>query len=132
MDSPEAAKRKPLRLRDYNYDSAGYYFITICTEGKRHLLGHIVGAGVPDGPQMSLSPAGKIVDAQIKEMASHYDNIDVPKYVLMPNHIHLIIVVTGHGTSRTPSPTNSTIPAFISTLKRFTNKKHGIPLWQRG
>lgn len=50
----------------------------------------------------------------------------------MPNHVHFIITVAAHGgSSRTPTPTNAKLPAFVSTWKRFTNKKAGVSLWQR-
>jgi hypothetical protein len=67
-------------------------------------------------------------------MCRHYEYIDIPHYVIMPNYIHMIILVSdnegnetsngnrgmsrlGNGTSRTPSPTNAVIPALVSTLK---------------
>ena len=49
----------------------------------------------------------------------------------MPNHIHFLVHVEENGTSRTPSPTNKTLPVLVSTIKRFSNKKCGIQLWQR-
>ena len=92
----------------------------------------IVGGGVLDAPLPELSDYGKIIDNQIITMNSIYKNINVEKYVIMPNHIHLLIFVdnTG-GTSGTPSPTNAVIPAFVSTLKRFCNKQAGKDLFQR-
>ena len=63
-----------------------------------------------------------------------YENIKVDKYIIMPNHIHMILIVENdykNGTSGAPSPTNETVPSFVSMLKRFTNKKAGRSLWQR-
>ena len=57
------------------------------------------------------------------------------KYVVMPNHIHLIIAIRNdvveNGMSRTPSPTNAIIPHVISTFKRFCNKEIGKKIFQR-
>ncbi len=66
-------------------------------------------------------------------MSEFYKHISVDKYVIMPNHIHLILSITDFsiGTSRTPSPTNSETSKFISTFKRFCNKEYGKNIWQR-
>ena len=72
-------------------------------------------------------------------MNNIYKDVSVEKYVIMPNHVHLLIVIDSYndsiydGTSRTPSPTrqNSVISSFISTLKRYTNKQIGYNIWQR-
>ena len=70
-------------------------------------------------------------------MNETYDSIQTEKYVIMPNHIHLLIYISnkeevfGKGTSRTPSPTNALIPQYISTLKRLCNKEFGQNIWQR-
>ena len=66
-------------------------------------------------------------------MNEFYDYICVDKYVIMPNHIHLLLSITNseNGTSRTPSPTNSIVAKFVSTFKRFCNKEYGIDIWQR-
>ena len=127
-------KRKPNRLQGCDYSSNGVYFVTICTQNKECVLSRIVGDGVLDVPKMMLSKYGKAVDEQIALMDSVYDNVIVEKYVIMPNHIHLLMRVENKsesGTSRTPSPTNSVIAIFVSTLKRFTNKNVGKKLWQR-
>ena len=125
-------KRKPNRLKNFDYSQNGIYFVTICTKGKEKLLCNIVGGGVLDAPHIRLSLFGKIVDRQINIMNSIYHNIKAEKYVIMPNHIHLLInVCNENGTSGTPSPTNSVIPAFVSTLKRLCNKKAGCNIFQR-
>lgn len=127
-------KRKPNRLQGYDYSSNGVYFVTICTQNKECVLSRIVGGGILDAPKIELSKYGKAVDEQIALMNSMLDNVIVEKYVIMPNHIHLLIRIenkSDSGTSRTPSPTNSVIAMFVSTLKRFTNKNAGKKLWQR-
>ncbi len=130
-------KRKPTRLKDFDYSTPGRYFITICTEHRRELLCKIVGDGVPDVPKNILSYYGEIADKYITQMKDFYDNIKNDKYVIMPNHIHLILFVSesensfNGGTSRTPSPTNSVVTNFISTFKRFCNKEYNTNIWQR-
>ena len=82
-------------------------------------------------PQIILSEYGIIIDKQIIEMNNHYDNLEINNYVIMPNHIHILISVYNNGMSRTPSPTNNIIPSFISTLKRLVNKKVSHNIFQR-
>ena len=131
-------KRKPNRLPRFDYGTVGAYFITICAREKKKVFGRVVGGGVLDAPRMSPSPHGKIVIAQLEAMTNFYPDLQIEKYVVMPNHIHFIVVVTQgpSGASRTPPPTevraNQTIPAFVSTLKRMTNRTAGVQLWQRG
>ena len=138
--------RKPNRLKNYDYSENGVYFITVCTKDMKCILSQIardksVGDGVLDVPQIKLTNYEKIVNDRIIEMNSVYKNVNVEKYVIMPNHIHLLIIIDNYsediaadsGTSRTPSPTkqNSIISSFISTLKRYADKQIGYNIWQR-
>ena len=126
----EREQRKPTRLEEYDYSSPGAYFITVCTDRRRQILSQIVGGGVLDAPRVELSVYGKIVERRISVMNGIYQDVKVDKYVIMPNHIHLILRVTG-GSSGTPTPTCSRVSSFISTLKRMTNKEIGQNVWQR-
>lgn len=125
--------RKPNRLKDYDYSTSGAYFITICTKEHKCILSRIVGDGVLDVPKTVLTEYGKIADNQLKTMSSFYEDIAIDKYVIMPNHIHLLISITdlGTGSSGTPTPTNEKIARFVSTFKRFCNKQYGGNIWQR-
>ena len=130
MDLP---KRKQIRLKEYDYSTDGAYFVTVCTKDKRHILSKIcVGGGIPDAPYIELTEKGEIVREQFEIMNHLYEDINVNHYVIMPNHIHFIIEIS-NGRSETPAPTraNAIVPKYISTFKRFTNKKCGIELWQR-
>ena len=129
----ELPKRKATRLKGYNYSLPGAYFVTICTKDKKSFLSKIiVGDGVLDVPQNKLTPCGQIADKYIKQLNAFYDNINVDKYVIMPNHIHFLLSIKdSNGTSRTPSPTDSALSKFISTYKRFCNEEYGKNLWQR-
>ncbi len=123
MDLPN---RKTTRLKDYDYSTPGAYFVTICTKDRKEILSHIVGTGVPDGPKNILSKYGEIAEKYIIEMTSFYNDISVDKYVIMPNHIHLLFRIHDcdikNGPPRTSVPTNSIISRFISTFKRFCTK----------
>ena len=146
----ELPKRKPTRLRNFDYSTMGAYFITICTEKRRKILSHVVednftatdmccsenvGGDVLDAPKnVELLPHGKIADKYINQLNDFYENIIVDKYVIMPNHIHIMLFVFEGGASRTSPPTvkqHSAVSRFVSTFKRFCNKDYGENIWQR-
>ena len=137
----ELPKRKSKRLKNYNYSQNGAYFLTMVTRDRQNLFGKIIAetadpiepfADEPI-PEMEISNYGMIVKHQIDEMASIYDYLDIEKYVIMPNHIHLIVMIhTDDDNSAPPTtPANAIISAFVSTLKRYTNRKMGVSAWQR-
>ena len=96
----EGPVRKQNRLKDYDYAQNGVYFVTICTKDKQKILCDIVGGGALDAPQIKLSTIGKIVDKYIQS-TNNIPEIAVHKYVIMPNHIHLLLsVCMENGTSR--------------------------------
>ena len=93
MDLP---KRKPTRLKGYDYSTPGAYFITICTQDRKELLSEIiVGDDAHIVPQNHLSNYGLICDKYINHINIKYENVTVDKYVIMPNHIHFIIFLHG-------------------------------------
>ena len=143
--------RKKIRLENYNYSSNGYYFLTICIKNKEKLLCKIVGDGAYDVPKTLLSEEGKIAEKYILS-TNKIKGVCVDKYVIMPNHIHLMIKIEDEeGTStfsaaasvgasapqrcppdtRTAFPTNEKIPHIVSTFKRFVNKETGKDIFQR-
>ncbi len=87
-------KRKHTRLKDYDYSTPGAYFITICTKDKKPILGEVIAGDELNKSQMRLSPIGKIANREISKIESHYDNVKIDKFVVMPNHIHLIVIIT--------------------------------------
>ena len=125
-------KRKSTRLKGYDYSTPGMYFLTICVKNRNHLLGKIVGCGNFDTPQMILSEYGKILDKYINLMSEKYSHITVDKYVIMPNHFHLILNITDlkSGASETAAPYNNETSKFISLLKRYCNREYGNNIWQ--
>ena len=129
----ELPKRKNTRLKCYDYDTPGYMFVTLCTEEKKKLLCDIVGTGLPDGPRIYDTAYGKVARKQLEQMADFYDGIRLEKYVIMPNHIHLLlrIMKTADGPSGRPVPTQNTrVSKFIGTFKRFCNREYGRNIWQ--
>ncbi len=142
IDKNELPNRKPTRLNTFDYNSSGAYFLTICTENRKKILSRIVGGDVLDAPncnvtyspkRVELSHYGKIADKIINELNDHNDDIKVDRYVIMPNHIHIILFVSASGASRTSPPTkqHSNVSRFVSTFKRFCNKECGEKIWQR-
>lgn len=91
----------------------------------------IVGDGACDVPQVRLSAIGQAVGSHVEDMASRYPMIRVDKYIIMPNHVHLLLRVEP-GTSQAPSPTNSAVAKWVSLWKRFCNRDCGASLFQRG
>ena len=84
---------------------------------------------------MELLPYGMVADKYIKQMNELYENIFVDQYVIMPNHIHLILAVREGGSPRTSTPTTkqtTSVSHFVSTFKRFCNKEYGRNIWQLG
>ena len=124
-------QRKNIRLANYDYSTPGAYFITICTEGRKCILSRIVGAGVLDVPNVELLPHGKIAAKYIAQLSEFYPDMNVESYVIMPNHIHILLRVL-EGPSGTPVPTkqNSKVSRLVSTFKRFCNKEYGQNIWQ--
>ena len=90
-------ERKQNRLQDYDYNQNGAYFVTICTQDRKPILSQIVGDGFP----VPKTP-GLIAETVIKEIPVKYPDVCVDKYVIMPDHIHLLIHIAGTGN---PSPT---------------------------
>ncbi len=123
-------KRKSLRLQGYDYSTDGCYFITICTENRKNMLSTIVGGDDLGAPKkIVLKPYGKIVEKYILSMEQAYDVINIENYIIMPNHIHMLILIDTYGLPRSSAPT---IPNVVTALKKFTNRDCKINLWQRG
>ena len=127
MDLPE---RKPLRLKEYDYSQNGAYFVTVCTKDRKPFFGHIVGAAHPGGPQVELSKLGRIVEQHLMSIPSAYQTADLAHYVIMPDHIHFILVLDQNGPPGCAAPTS--LPKVVSALKSLCTRSANVPLWQRG
>ena len=130
----ELKNRKTTRLKGADYNRNQAVFLTICTKERKCILSRVVGTGVPDGPQIKLTKYGQIAEKYIHQLNVFYEDLSVESYVIMPNHIHIMLWVKGidNGPSRTPVPTvqNSVPSRFVSTFKRFSNKEYGVNIWQ--
>jgi REP element-mobilizing transposase RayT len=89
--NPDIHHRRSIRLKGYDYSQAGFYFVTICVQNHRCLFGKIKNG------QMVLNPAGQMVEKWCSELSNKFPDIILDKYVIMPNHFHVIIVNTGNG-----------------------------------
>ena len=125
--------RKPNRLKQFNYSSPGAYFLTICTEGQQPILCQIVGGGALDAPEVRLTKTGSIVRKHLLS-GNRISGVTVDKFVIMPNHIHIILIIdtsVSRETARPASPANATIPHFVATFKRFCHRDVGKQIFQR-
>ena len=122
-------QRNRTRLKGYDYNSPGTYFLTLCTENRRCILSRIVGTGVLDGPRMELLPYGEVAEKYIRQFDDFFENICVDGYTIMPNHIHILLTVKGREEPAAASR-DTVVSHFVSTFKRFCNKEYGKNIWQ--
>ena len=84
--------RKHPRLKTYDYHQFGPYFVTFCVKGKHELLGTItVEPGFHTPPRIELSPIGIEIQKTIEYTCVHDDRVEIPKYIIMPNHVHMLV-----------------------------------------
>lgn len=127
----EIPQRKQHRLKNYDYSQNGCYFITICTKDKKPLLSKVVTVGGADSAprkEIALKDYGKTVEKYINSIHSAYNTVYIENYIIMPNHIHLLLLIDTYGLPGSTAPTVSTV---ISAFKHLTNKQVGFNLWQR-
>ena len=124
-------KRKSTAIPHYDYSQPGAYFITLCVEKRRPILGKI-----DSSPQVVLSSIGKIVSDVWYSLPQRFpclDAISQSIFVVVPDHIHGILQITAGGAS--PSPTlHQILGSFKSITTIETNRLLGTPgqkLWQR-
>lgn len=131
----ELPKRKRNRLENYDYSSCGAYFITICTKDRKNIFwstdqSNPVGEdSILPPDRVRLSPYGKVADEAIKEIPEHYPHIELLQYVIMPNHVHLILFIP-YDCGRMISSTTSILTA-VGQMKRYISKKIGLTIWQK-
>lgn len=117
-------KRKHPRLKNYDYSTNGSYFITVCVAERKCILGTVSEReNINFAPETVLSDVGKIALKYIESIDASYSDVRVDNYVIMPNHIHLLITLC--------SADNKTdISQIIKAYKRLTAKEVGYQFWQ--
>ena len=123
MDDFPVPIRKRNRLETYDYTQNGAYFVTICTLYKRCSFGYVRDGA--DEPVMVYSESGLRVEQFIRMIPTHYPSVEVSRYCVMPNHVHLLLTF-GPGAS---GPSLSTV---INQFKGAVTKAFGKPIWQKG
>src|SRR5687768_10734983 len=143
--------RRSIRLPEYDYSQAGAYYVTIVAWHRECLFGEVVDR------EMKLTKFGFVADQQWKKLTNRFPNIELGAFVIMPNHMHGIIVITdsrgtagnpndldGESSRRAPTregfqkPVMGSIPTIIRSYKsavayriNLMRKTQGIPIWQR-
>ena len=125
----EFPKRKQNRLTEYDYSQPNAYFITICTKNKEKLFWEDVGASIARPNNVLLSHYGKIVEESILKIPNIYPMISVDNYVVMPNHIHLLLQIHTDDSGR--AMLAPTISKVVQQMKGYVTKQLGVSVWQK-
>ena len=115
---PAKHHRRSIRLKNYDYSQAGYYFVTICCYQRQCLFGDIVNS------LMQLNQYGEIVEQTYQWLSQRYPYLILDEWIIMPNHFHGIIVITNtscRGRSRT-TPTAKNVPTLTRNDVILTDK----------
>jgi len=137
---PKKHHRRSIRLPGHDYAQAGAYFVTICTDDRQCLFGRV------DNAEMRLNHLGQIADECWRMIPAHFGNVELDAFVIMPNHVHGIIVITDVGVGATHAsplrtrngPKPRSIGAIIGSYKSGVSKRineiratPGPTIWQR-
>ena len=125
----ELPSRKRNRLKHYDYSSCGAYFITICTSDRRNYFWNGVGATIGRPQDVDLSQYGKLVDEAINNIPSIYPALKLDHYVIMPDHIHLLLIIRADEYGR--PMVAPTISRVVQELKGYITKRIGHSIWQK-
>lgn len=109
--------RKSARIPNFYYSSCNYYFVTICTGNRRCIFG---------SPNI-LNRYGKIAEEEILKIPSHYEGVIIDKYVVMPNHVHMIVILENRNYNL-----NQIIAQYKSGVTRWIRKcMPDVAVWQK-
>jgi len=122
----QSPRRHSLRLKGYDYSQAGAYFITVCTHGRALLFGHVLEADV------RLNDIGAIVSQSWANLPNHYPDIELDSFIVMPNHVHGIVMLSDEPGRRHGIP--EIVRGFKTFSARSANEHRRITasVWQRG
>ena len=99
----ELQERKHPRLKRFDYNQDGGYFITFCVKDRQELLGQVVRFDILNSPHVELTEYGINLCDAIDFMDCNNASVTIDKYTVMPNHVHILVIV--HGASGKPRPT---------------------------
>ena len=125
----EFPKRKPNRLKAFDYSQPNAYFITICTHNKKLLFWEDVGASIARPEKPKLSFYGSVVEEAILNIPKVYSMVSVDNFVIMPNHIHLLLQI--HSDSSGRAMLAPTISVVVQQMKGYVTKIIGKSVWQK-
>ncbi|HZF08083.1 MAG TPA: transposase [Thermoanaerobaculia bacterium] len=127
--NPDTKHRRSIRLKGYDYSQAGAYFVTLCAQDRACLFGEIIEI------ESRRSEAGQMIEAVWNEMTDHYPGVETDAFVVMPNHIHGIIVLAGpvpDGESVGQPPAGLTLAEVVHRFKTMTTKRYTDGVKQAG
>jgi len=133
--------RQGLRLKGYDYSQAGAYFVTICAHGKACLFGDVIGS------EVKVNELGRKVQAVWDDLPVHYPHVATDAFVVMPNHVHGVVVLRDVGAGFKPARTaeyahtalrRHGLSEIVRAFKTFSARRinefretSGAPVWQR-
>ena len=130
---PERHHRRSIRLQNFDYSSAGAYFVTVCAHQRQCVFGEVAEG------KMTPNEIGQIVEQAWYDLASRFPGVDLDVFVVMPNHMHGILVIQESPRRDGDAACHATtlglvLRAFKSLSAIAANRalgRSGWPLWQR-
>ena len=126
---PRKHHRRSVRLKGYDYSRPGAYFVTLCTHDRESLFGEICNG------LTHLNRMGLIVQRTWFDLPHHYPHIVLDAMVIMPNHLHGVIVLTEGDEAAKP---RQGLPEIVRAFKSYSARRinalrrtPGLPVWQR-
>ena len=125
---PQKHHRQSIRLKGFDYRQPGAYFVSICVDDRECLFGQVMGNS------MQVNEAGSIVRSIWESLPSRFSAVALDAFVVMPNHVHGIVILR-EGSTTPPGPSlGGVIRVFKSISAIQVNRllqREGRPLWQR-
>ena len=126
----ERKTRKPNRLTNYDYSEPGAYFITICSKDRKFMFWNVGASITRPKSRAHLSQTGIIIDEKINLSTKHYPELKVDNYVIMPNHVHLLLSNFREPLGRAMLAPTTDIRVAVQQFKGAVTKQTGFPVWQ--
>ena len=124
---PQKHHRRSIRLKGYDYASAGAYFVTIVTWHREMLFGEVVNG------ELKLNKRGKIAEECWRSIPKHSQHVELGAYVIMPNHVHGIIIINGMGENRIATNSSQSVggeaclaPTATRNITRIVRHNRGV------